>query len=101
MPGGGATKRLPARLGYSGALRFLLESPVLDAQEALDMGLVDKVATGISHELGSRIAGIVTERDPALMRSIKASLRATCPAPTDQSFLQALHHSVINRLIPE
>lgn len=100
MPGGGATKRLPLRLGYSGALRFLLESPVLDGREALDIGLVDKVAANSAKELGSEIAHIVTERDPALMRSIKISLRAACPAPEDRSFLQAFQSSVIDRLTP-
>lgn len=100
MPGGGATKRLPLRLGYSGALHFLLESPVLDGREALDIGLVDKVAANNANELGSEIAHIVTERDPVLMRSIKASLRAACPAPDDRSFFQAFQCSVIDRLIP-
>ncbi|SLN69977.1 2,3-dehydroadipyl-CoA hydratase [Roseovarius albus] len=101
MPGGGATKRLPLRLGYSGALRFLLESPLLNGQEARAIGLVDDVAPGLAHDRGTEIAGIVTERDPELIRSIKASLRAASPVPTDQSFLQEFQHSVIDRLIPE
>ncbi|MCL6283065.1 enoyl-CoA hydratase/isomerase family protein [Ruegeria sp. 2012CJ41-6] len=101
MPGGGATKRLPARLGYGRALQFLLESPDLDAQAACAMGLVDVVADGLASERGAQIARIVTDRDPGLMRDLKASLRAVSPPPADQSFLDAFQRSVINRLIPE
>ncbi|MEX0348053.1 MAG: enoyl-CoA hydratase/isomerase family protein [Paracoccaceae bacterium] len=101
MPGGGATKRLPARLGYGRALQFLLESPLFDAQMAHAMGLVDVVAEGMAAERGAQIARIVVERDPGLMRDLKASLRAACAAPADQSFLDAFQRSVIDRLIPE
>ncbi|WP_372577690.1 enoyl-CoA hydratase/isomerase family protein [Ruegeria hyattellae] len=101
MPGGGATKRLPARLGYGGALQFLLESPVLNADEALAIGLVDVVGERLAAERGAQIAGIVTERDSGLMRDLKASLRAASPPPADQSFLDAFQRSVIERLIPE
>ncbi|WP_372573086.1 enoyl-CoA hydratase/isomerase family protein [Ruegeria jejuensis] len=101
MPGAGATKRLPARLGYGRALHFLLESPVLDARAAHAMGLVDIVAEGLAAERGADLVRIVTGRDPGLMRDLKASLRAACPAPSDQSFMDAFQRSVINRLVPE
>ena len=101
MPGGGATKRLPARIGYSGALRFILEAPVLDAGQAKQWGLVDELApAGEAHRRGEALAATVAQRDQSLIRAIKASLRAASPVSADQSYLKAFQRSVIDRLIP-
>ncbi|MEM8959798.1 MAG: enoyl-CoA hydratase/isomerase family protein [Pseudomonadota bacterium] len=102
MPGGGGTCRLPVRLGYGGALRFLLTSPVLNAAEARGLGLVDVDASGGDAAAEARaLADLVTARDPGLMRDVKASLRAAAPAATNQTYLQAFRRSVIDRLVPE
>ena len=101
MPGGGATKRLPSRVGFSGALRFLLESPILNAQQARAIGLVDVAAEGLAAERGAQLASDVSSRNPELMNSLKASLRSACPASTDQSYLDEFQRSVIDRLISD
>ncbi|MES0808809.1 enoyl-CoA hydratase/isomerase family protein [Roseibium sp. SCPC15] len=99
MPGGGATKRLPSRLGYGRALLFLLESPVLSAGEAFKAGLVDEVvAAGSACERGTDLARSISKRNIALVQDLKTSVRAAMPAPPDKSFLRAFERSVIDRL---
>ncbi|MEM9635995.1 MAG: hypothetical protein AAGA50_32080, partial [Pseudomonadota bacterium] len=101
-PGGGATKRLPARLGYGRALLFLLESPVLTANEAFKAGLVDEVvSSGLAYDRGEGLARAVSKRDTTLILDIKSSIRAAEPVPSDSSFLRAFQRSVIDRLVAE
>ena len=101
MPGAGGTNRLPARLGYSGALRFLLVGPTLGAREAVDCGLVDEVApAGEARHRGAEIAAAVTQRDPSLVQDIKTSLRAASPIVTNQSYTKAFQR-VVDRLVAE
>ena len=88
LPGGGGTKRLPQRLGYSAALRFILEAPVLDAGQAAQWGLVDEVTgAGKANQRGAEIAASLRAHEPSLIYDIKASLRAASPvnAPPAQA----------------
>ncbi len=101
MPGGGATRRLPGRLGYAGALRFILFGTAFDAAAALDHGLVDEaVATGGALARGEAIAGALAALHPAVVRGVKASLRAARPAARDRTETREFKRSVIDRLIP-
>ncbi|MEM0985506.1 MAG: enoyl-CoA hydratase/isomerase family protein [Pseudomonadota bacterium] len=45
FPGGGGTQRLPRLIGEAAALGFVLRGSVVDAQEALRIGLVHETAT--------------------------------------------------------
>ncbi|MCW1919337.1 enoyl-CoA hydratase-related protein [Rhodobacter sp. KR11] len=47
IPGAGATQRLPRLIGAEAALRVMLEARPLSAAEALALGLVDEVSTGV------------------------------------------------------
>ena len=99
LPGGGGTKRLPQRLGYSAALRFILESPILDASQAAQWGLVDEVTgAGKARQRGAEIAALLRTHEPSLIYDIKASLRAASPVREDRSYRQAFRRSVIDRL---
>ncbi|MEM8662703.1 MAG: enoyl-CoA hydratase/isomerase family protein, partial [Pseudomonadota bacterium] len=101
MPGSGGTRRLPARTGYSGALRFLLEAPTLDGETARRWGIVDEVApAGGALPRGEEIARTIAARAPPLVHAIKASLRAASPPATDRSYLDAFRQVVIERLVP-
>jgi enoyl-CoA hydratase len=44
IPGYGGTQRLPRLIGHSAALRLMLTAQIVDAAEALRIGLVDEVA---------------------------------------------------------
>ncbi len=101
MPGAGGTNRLPARLGYHGALHLILASPELTGQEALDRGLADELSpAGQAHVRGTQLASALSGHAPSLIRDIKASLRAARPAVADRFYAQAFQRSVIDRLIP-
>ena len=101
MPGGGATKRLPNRMGYGRALLYLLESPVLNARDAFNAELVDELVPEKSAaSRAEEIAQAIAKRDTSLVQDLKSSLRAASPAPVDKSFLTAFQRSVIDRLVP-
>ena len=44
FPGGGGTQRLPRLIGEAKALEFILRGQTVDAQGALDLGLVHEIA---------------------------------------------------------
>lgn len=62
IPGWGGTQRLPRLVGRSAALRLMLTAEPVEAQEALRIGLVDRVvptgqALATTMEMAGRIAG--------------------------------------------
>jgi methylglutaconyl-CoA hydratase len=75
LPGAGGTQTLPRILGLSGALDMLLTGRRLYGQEALDMGLVNKVVPRdklfqISDEIAQKIASY----DPLAVRNAKQAV---------------------------
>ena len=102
MPGGGETRRLPARVGYSGALRFILQKEILGATEAHQRGLVDEaVPSGQAPARGRALAETLSALHPSLMHGIKSSLRAAAPRVMTRTETEAFQHTVIDRLVPD
>ena len=100
MPGGGATRRLPGRLGYSGALRFILMQETLSAAEAAHQGLVDEaVPKGQAALRGKRIASALSALHPTVVHGIKSSLRAAAPRVMLRTETEAFQRAVIDRLV--
>jgi enoyl-CoA hydratase len=100
MPGGGATRRLPARLGYSGALHFILQRETLSAAEAAKRGLVDEVVpTGQALLRGREIAVSVAAVHPSVVHGIKISLRAAAPRVITRTETEEFKRAVIDRLV--
>ena len=62
LPGGGGTQRLPRLVGAEAALRLLLTARPIPAAEALALGLIDEVSTGILGQAALALA----EKAPAL-----------------------------------
>jgi enoyl-CoA hydratase/carnithine racemase len=82
-PDGGLTWSLPGLVGHETAMRFLLESRFVDADEALRLGLVSEVVP--SDELETRLldfCGAVAARAPLAVRRTKR-LVARAPLVTD------------------
>jgi enoyl-CoA hydratase len=82
IPGGGGTQRLPRLVGTGQAMRLILSGEIVDAAEALRIGLVDLVAPsaelrGRTMELANTIAG----KSPVALRMAKAAVRAAAEMP--------------------
>ncbi|HVA42146.1 MAG TPA: enoyl-CoA hydratase-related protein [Acidimicrobiales bacterium] len=82
-PDGGLTWSLPTLIGHQGAMRFLLESRFVDAQEALGLGLVSEVTPGeqLSARLMEFCQGIAAQSPLAVRRTKRLVARA--PLVTD------------------
>jgi enoyl-CoA hydratase/carnithine racemase len=101
MPGGGETRRLPARVGYSGALRFILQKEMLGATEAYERGLVDEaVPNGQAPLRGRALAATLSALHPSVVHGIKSSLRAAAPRVMARTETEAFQRAVIDRLVP-
>lgn len=73
LPFGGATLRLPARVGWGDAMRWLLTGDELDAAEALRIGLVQEVVDGDPLPAALAIARRIADAAPL---AVSATLRA-------------------------
>jgi enoyl-CoA hydratase/carnithine racemase len=82
-PDGGLTWSLPTLVGHERAMRFLLESRFVDAEEALRVGLVSEVvpADQLEHRLLELCRGIAAQAPLAVRRTKR--LVARTPLVTD------------------
>jgi E-phenylitaconyl-CoA hydratase len=82
MPGSGGVQRLPRTVGKSDAMLLLLTGDVVDAQEALRMGIVSRVVP--REELmpaAMRIAERIAANAPLAVRAIKRQAMAGMDLP--------------------
>jgi enoyl-CoA hydratase/carnithine racemase len=75
LPGAGGTQTLPRILGMAGALDMLLTGRRLNGQEALQMGLVNRIVP--RNELFATVDGIaqtIASYDPVVVRNAKQAV---------------------------
>ncbi len=72
IPGYGGTQRLPKIVGRSYALEMILTGKKIDAQEALDRGLVNTVAEDPVEEANNLLSKILGNAPLAVRNAIKA-----------------------------
>jgi len=75
FPMGGSTVRLPRQISYCNAMEILLTGEQLSAQDALRIGLINKVV--VADQLmpeALRYAGILAEAGPLAVQAVKRSV---------------------------
>ena len=87
FPWDGGTQRLPRVVGQARALELLLTGREVDAQEALDMGLVHRTVPAhrvqeAAQELAERVAGCA----PIALRYAKEAVRAATETSLEAGF---------------
>jgi len=85
IPGGGGTQRLPRVAGVGAALRLILTGEMIDAAEALRLGLVSEVTEPA--QLMPRalaIAEVIASKSPVAVASAKQATRAALSLPLDE-----------------
>jgi methylglutaconyl-CoA hydratase len=85
IPGAGGTQRLPRLVGYARALELILLGGRLRAEEALALGLVNRVSpsgTDVVEDALSWLAPLL-EGPPLAMRAALAAVRAATCLPLD------------------
>ena len=82
IPGGGGTQRLPRLVGMGQAMRLVLSGDLIDAAEALRIGLVDVVhpAADLRREVMA-LAERMASKSPVALRMAKAAVRAAAEMP--------------------
>ncbi len=89
IPGGGGTQRLPRLVGAGNAYKLLFTGDLVDAADALRMGLVDEVVP--ADHLRDRVlslAGAIAEKSPVALQLIKEAVRASLRTPLDEGLRQ-------------
>lgn len=78
LPGGGGTQRLPRLIGMGHAMKLCLTGEMIDAAEALRIGLVETVVP--PEELRRTtlaLASKIAEKSPVALRLVKEALRSS------------------------
>jgi enoyl-CoA hydratase len=99
IPGYGGTQRLPRLVGQGAALKMLLTGAMVDAAEALRIGLVDEIVPGDSDALMARAAELATLIAGMPPLAVAAAIEAVdrgAGLPLDQAI--ALEATIFGRL---
>lgn len=75
IPGGGGTQRLTRLIGVGAAMELIFTGTVIDADEALRIGLVNKICSAEELEtLTMKIAGQISRQSPLALKWAKKSI---------------------------
>lgn len=82
IPGGGGTQRLPRVVGMGQAMRLVLSGELIDAAEALRIGLADVVHPAAElRERTMEFARAMAGKSPVALRMAKSAVRAAAEMP--------------------
>lgn len=87
MPGSGGTQRLPRIVGPARAKEMILLGDLLDADRALEIGLVNRVAAaGAAMDVAREMAETIASRGPIAVREAKRAIDVAGDTPLDEGF---------------
>ena len=88
IPGAGATQRLPRLVGMGRAKHMILTGEVIDAKQALEIGLVSAIAPAGQLQLRAReLAKKILRQGPLAARLAKIALNASARVDMDSGLL--------------
>jgi len=99
IPGYGGSQRLPRLVGRGPALKMILTGTIIDAAEALRIGLVDEVVPGDAEALALRaqaLAQLLASMPPLAVAAAIEAVDRGADLPLDQAL--ALEASIFGRL---
>jgi enoyl-CoA hydratase len=87
FPAGGSTVRLPRQIPYCRAMEILLTGAQLTADEALRIGLVNRVVpSDLVEDEATAMAELICRNGPLAIRAIKRSVLETSGLPLPDAF---------------
>ena len=88
IPGGGGTQRLCRLIGYGKAMEMVLTGDMVDAEEALKIGLANKVVSPDDLEDSTlAIATSIAHKSPYTIKVAKRAVRASLELPFSEGVL--------------
>jgi enoyl-CoA hydratase len=91
IPGGGGTQRLPRLVGLGNAFRLLYSGDLIDAAEALRIGLVDQVVPAAELMTQTRaLAERIAAKSPVALSLMKEAVRASVRSPLEEGLRQEI-----------
>lgn len=88
IPGGGGTQRLCRLLGYGKAMEIVLTGEMIGAEDALRIGLVNKVEESNDLELNTiSLAMNIARKSPYTIKVAKRTIRASLDLPFTEGVL--------------
>ena len=86
MPGAGGTQRLPRAVGKARAMELVLTGDFIGAEEALNIGLINKVVpVDIYLDQAMKLAGTIAERSPVAVQMAKESVLKAYEMPLQEA----------------
>lgn len=86
FPAGGSTVRLPVQLPYARAMELLLTGDLITAQEAYEMGFLNRVVPKDKVlDAAYELAGKIARNGPLAVKAIRRSARACLGLPESQA----------------
>jgi len=84
IPGGGGTQRLPRVVGLGAALKLILTGDLIDAAEALRLGVVEEVVEPAALlDRALALAELIATKSPVAVAAAKEATRAALSLPLD------------------
>jgi enoyl-CoA hydratase/carnithine racemase len=94
MPGSGGTQLLPRVVGLAKAKELILTGEIIDAKEALKIGLVNRVApAGTALDISIGLGETIASRGPVAVREAKKALDLSGDLSLEQGLARELEGS--------